>query len=115
MFLNRSRSKNRTPKIFWGSRRYWRKRLLHPVETQGAVREPGQGVVQGVVHELGLGELAGGHVGQRAGDPVPLVARISDRESTRQHPQDVAGLSVQPVLALEVRCMPLQVVVERSA
>ena len=77
-------------------------RLAQTVQEQRAVGQAGEGIVQRVVEDLGLGLLAAGDVGLGAGQARALALEVPDHQGPAQHEQVVAPAVPYPVLALEV-------------
>src|SRR6185295_5593995 len=66
--------------------------VAEAVDEERAVGEAGEGVVQGVVDELLLGELALGGVGLRADHAVGAAAAVADGEAAAEDPAVAAVL-----------------------
>ena len=86
-----------------------RERLSEPVHEQRAVRQAGEPVVERVVEQFLLGELARGDVGLRSRQPVRSPVRVPHRRAPHQHPAPVSIQMAHAVLDLQVRSAPLQV------
>ena len=72
---------------------------LEPVHEQDAVRQAGQGI----------GHLALGDIGQRAGHAQAFAVAVPDGDGATVHPAIGPVLVQQPVFALEMRGVPLAV------
>ena len=86
-----------------------RERLPKPVHEQRAVRQAGEPIVERVVEQFLLGELARGDVGLRSRQPVRPSFRVPHRRAAHQHPAPVSVEMAHAVLDLQVRRAPLQV------
>ena len=76
--------------------------VVQAVNEQGAVGQPGQRVIQGVVHQALLHLLALGDIGLRAGHAVNVALCIPNGNAAAVHPTQRPIFVVHAVLALEV-------------
>src|SRR6185503_9871359 len=88
--------------------------VAQAVDEERPVGEAGEGVVERVVDELLLGELALGGVGLGADHAVGAAAAVADGEAAAEDPAVAAVLVAHAVLALERRGAALEVVLEEG-
>ena len=82
---------------------------LHQVQEHGAVGQPGERIVEGVVNHPVGGRAPLGDVHHRPAQPDGLAGGVADRPGPRQHPAPVPALMTEAVLALEARRASLEV------